>query len=96
MKANSLKLAAITFTLVVTACGSQPTPAPSPTAPPPTLTIPAPTAVPTLALTTPTVQAATPGPTPTEASLFAPVTEADWQAGPAEALVTIVEYGDFQ
>lgn len=82
------------FALAAAACGAPPTL--TPTAPLPTLTLPAPTAAPTLAPATPTAHAITPGPTPTEVSLFAPVTEADWQAGPAEALVTIVEYGDFQ
>jgi len=31
-----------------------------------------------------------------EASLFAPVTEADWVRGPETAQVTIIEYSDFQ
>jgi len=50
---------------------------------------PSPTPVPPTATTAPQ-------PTAAEASLFAPVTEADWQIGPAGARVTIVEYGDFQ
>lgn len=33
---------------------------------------------------------------PTVESLFPPVSEADWSAGPEEAAVTLVEYGDFQ
>jgi cyclophilin family peptidyl-prolyl cis-trans isomerase/protein-disulfide isomerase len=31
-----------------------------------------------------------------EPSLFAPVSKADWQAGPADAAVTIIEYSDFE
>jgi hypothetical protein len=33
---------------------------------------------------------------PTQVSLFPAVTQADWSIGPANASVTIVEYGDFQ
>ena len=31
-----------------------------------------------------------------EASLFPPVSESDWRSGPDTAVVTIIEYGDFQ
>jgi cyclophilin family peptidyl-prolyl cis-trans isomerase/protein-disulfide isomerase len=37
-----------------------------------------------------------PTPAPTQASLFAPVSEADWQTGPATAAVTLIVYSDFQ
>ena len=36
----------------------------------------------------------TPGPTPE--SPFFPIMEADWTRGPAEAQLTLIEYGDFQ
>jgi cyclophilin family peptidyl-prolyl cis-trans isomerase/protein-disulfide isomerase len=38
----------------------------------------------------------TPTPAPTQPSLFAPVTDEDWQTGPAEAPVTLLVYSDFQ
>lgn len=39
---------------------------------------------------------AAPTPGVEEASLFPPPGEGDWTRGPAEAAVTITEYGDFQ
>jgi len=35
-------------------------------------------------------------PGPTEESLFDPVSESDWVRGPDSAMVTIIEYSDFQ
>jgi cyclophilin family peptidyl-prolyl cis-trans isomerase/protein-disulfide isomerase len=76
--------------LVLAACAQPTLPPPPPTAtPPPTLT-PIPPA-PTPAGTSPT-----PAPTATQPSLFAPVTDADWQIGPKTAVVTLVIYDDFQ
>jgi hypothetical protein len=43
-----------------------------------------------------TVQSVDPTPGPTQESLFAPVTDADWQHGPETARVTLIEYSDFQ
>lgn len=72
-------------------------PAPTPTLdlPAPTATRPEPTATPrpSPAPATPTSPA---GPQPTAESLFAPITDADWQKGPADARLTIIEYGDYQ
>ncbi|MEP7359393.1 MAG: thioredoxin domain-containing protein, partial [Anaerolineales bacterium] len=39
---------------------------------------------------------ATVAPAVTQPSLFAPVSDSDWQIGPATAAVTLIEYGDFQ
>jgi protein-disulfide isomerase len=69
-----------------------PTPAPTGTITPTVVVAtvtPTPTTAPTLIPPSPTA-------VPTPASLFPPVTESDWQQGPATARVTIVEYGDFQ
>jgi cyclophilin family peptidyl-prolyl cis-trans isomerase/protein-disulfide isomerase len=38
----------------------------------------------------------TPPPTATQPSLFAPVSEADWQLGPQDAVATLIVYDDFQ
>jgi cyclophilin family peptidyl-prolyl cis-trans isomerase/protein-disulfide isomerase len=43
-----------------------------------------------------TVISPDPTPGPTEESMFPPVTEKDWSIGPANATVTILEYGDYQ
>jgi len=87
--------------LVLAACDSQPAstsvptrPALTPTPPPPTATPIPPTATATVSPTA--VVSPTPEVTATEASLFAPVTNADWQTGPANARMTLVEYGDYQ
>jgi cyclophilin family peptidyl-prolyl cis-trans isomerase/protein-disulfide isomerase len=66
--------------------------------PPPVATL---TRVPTLPVGTPTplllpTPDFTPGPTPGGPSLFAAVTDADWQSGPPSAPATIIEYSDFQ
>ena len=88
--------------MALTACGQPaapsaplPTQASPPPAPTSTLPLPTPTSLP--ATVTPAVVVApTPEVTATEASLFPPITRADWQIGPANARVTIVEYGDYQ
>ncbi len=43
-----------------------------------------------------TVVSREPTPGPTEQSLIPPVSETDWVHGPEDAIVTIIEYGDFQ
>ena len=82
---------------LLAACGQPaalpPPPPPASPSPAPTLAIPAAT---TVRLPTAVRPPPTPEATPTEVSRFAPVTTADWQTGPADARVTIVEYGDFQ
>jgi len=90
------RLAALFVVGWLAACQSRtPTSTPSPPAPAATETV-APTLtplrLPTISPTEP--EAATPA--ATQPSLFAPVTEADWQAGSAEAPVTLVVYSDFQ
>lgn len=42
------------------------------------------------------VTAAIPTPNPTAAAQFPSVTDSDWSTGPANALITIIEYGDYQ
>ena len=87
---------ALAVALSLTACGQASPPPTATSAPPPTATIAAtPTAIPRTAAEPPTATSA-PRPTATAGSLFSPVTDADWQTGPAGARVTIVEYGDFQ
>lgn len=75
-------------------------PAPSPTEPIVTLTAPAAIATATATpVPAPVATPAPPSPTPLPpepASRFRPVDDTDWQDGPADAAVTIVEYGDFQ
>src|SRR5260221_11465606 len=76
--------------VLLAACAQPAMPVPSPTATlPPTLT-PIPPAA------TPAGPSPTPAPTATQPSLFAPVTDADWQIGPQAAVVTLVAYDDFQ
>ncbi|MBL8045384.1 MAG: hypothetical protein JNL09_02530 [Anaerolineales bacterium] len=85
-----LKLMALgaVATVALTGCVSfTPVAAPTPTPLPPTATRIPPTAAPTVAPTT-----APGGPD----SLFPPITEAEWQVGPANARVTVIEYSDFQ
>jgi hypothetical protein len=36
------------------------------------------------------------GPVPTEESVVPPVSDTDWVQGPEDAMITIIEYGDFQ
>lgn len=43
-----------------------------------------------------TVTTMIPDPDPNIAALFAPITEDDWVVGPPDAVVTILEYSDFQ
>jgi cyclophilin family peptidyl-prolyl cis-trans isomerase/protein-disulfide isomerase len=84
--------------LLLTACTttvSGPLPSPPPLAtltPLPTATVIVPTAP---SPATPVVQLS-PSPPASQQSLFPPVTEDDWQQGPANAAVTIVVYSDFQ
>ncbi len=96
------RVSVLVLGLFVAACGRAAVP-PSATpayvvitSAPPTLSNPIPTAYPTKAVT-PTLDPffATPDGTP-QPSLFAPISAADWQAGPATAAVTIIEYSDFE
>ena len=97
------RLAGILVLPMLAAClGRAPTA--TPTAPPPPTETPAPTLTPLRFFTdtpeppganTPTPTAQHSGP-PTQPSLFAPVTEDDWQIGPAGAPVTLLVYSDFQ
>jgi len=74
--------------LMVACAPSTPAPAPTLTPAPPTATAIPPTA--------------TPAPQPTATavsgpdSLFPPITAEEWQIGPADARITIIEYSDFQ
>lgn len=43
-----------------------------------------------------TVITVQPTPGPTEETIYPPISATDWTKGPADAKVTIVEYGDFQ
>jgi hypothetical protein len=43
-----------------------------------------------------TVKTLRPTPGPTAESIYPPASETDWVKGPADAKVTIIEYGDFQ
>jgi PBP1b-binding outer membrane lipoprotein LpoB len=43
-----------------------------------------------------TVKTLRPTPGATVQTVYPPITEADWSEGPANARITIVEYGDFQ
>lgn len=43
-----------------------------------------------------TVVSRQPTPGPTEQSIVPPVNDSDWAQGPDDAMVTIIEYGDFQ
>ena len=94
---------AVGVCVLLAACGPAPAPSPTPppvtpvTAAPPTLSNPIPTAYPTKPPVTPTLDPlfATPEGTP-QPSLFAPIGAADWQDGPADAAVTVIEYSDFE
>jgi cyclophilin family peptidyl-prolyl cis-trans isomerase/protein-disulfide isomerase len=90
MRAALCRLAALA--LLAGACARpEVTPTPAPIA--------APTAAPTFTYLPPTLTplpTASPGPTATTASLFTPVTEADWQIGPESAAVTLLAYSDFE
>ena len=85
------RLALMVTALLLAACAQAtaaptltPAPAPSQTPAPPTATA------------SPAGPSPTPAPTATQPSLFAPVTEADWQLGPKTAAATILVYDDFQ
>jgi len=43
-----------------------------------------------------TVRTAQPTPNPTEQALLPPPEEDDWQVGPDNAYITLIEYGDYQ
>ncbi len=43
-----------------------------------------------------TVKTLRPTPGPPAETIYPPITSSDWTKGPADAKVTIVEYGDFQ
>lgn len=88
----------LTVALALAACGPAPTQPPTVTLPPapalPTITPP-----PTLSATATAPVTLRPEPTrpvTASASLFAPITDSDWQQGSAEAIVTIIHYSDFQ
>jgi cyclophilin family peptidyl-prolyl cis-trans isomerase/protein-disulfide isomerase len=69
----------------------------TPTLSPPDPTVtPAATATPLLNTPRPVGASPTPPPTATEPSLFAPVSDADWQLGPKDAVATLIVYDDFQ
>jgi cyclophilin family peptidyl-prolyl cis-trans isomerase/protein-disulfide isomerase len=94
---TKLGLQLMLVSLLVAACGgpSATTVLPSP---PPVATL---TRVPSLPVSTPTplmlpTALVTDGPAPTESSLFAVISEADWQSGPETAPATILQYSDFQ
>ena len=84
MRATFAALLAAAWLLAACAQPTLKPPAPSPTA----AAIPLPP--------TPTGPSPKPAPTATQASLFAPVTDADWQIGPKTAVATLVVYDDFQ
>src|SRR5689334_17550026 len=83
-------LVGLPVVLLLIACSRQPTTAlplaTEITATPAPPLAASPTVQPTLTLT----------PTAAPTSRFAPVTEADWQTGPVNAPVTLIEYSDFQ
>jgi hypothetical protein len=80
----------VALSALLAAC-IQAAPAPTPTE---SRAQPAPTVTP---LSFPTaIPEESPTPAPTPQSIFPPVTAVDWQLGPTNARVTIVEYGDFQ
>jgi hypothetical protein len=64
----------------------------------PAAPVASPTAVefPVISQTSCTVVSMIPEPDPSIAALFPPITEDDWVKGPADAVVTILEYSDFQ
>jgi hypothetical protein len=90
MRAALCRMAALA--LLAGACARpQVTPTPAPTA--------APTLAPTftyLPPTLPPLPTASPAPSATAVSLFAPVTETDWRRGPETAAVTLLVYSDFE
>lgn len=78
----------LTALAVLAGCAPATTPAPTATSAPPTPTPRPPTAVPAATQSLP--------PTPSGESLFPKVTTDDWQLGPSDARLTIIEYGDYQ
>jgi cyclophilin family peptidyl-prolyl cis-trans isomerase/protein-disulfide isomerase len=75
---------------LLTACAQPTLPPPSPTATLP----PTQTAIPLSP--TPSAPTGTPAPTATQPSLFAQVTDDDWQIGPKDAVASLIVYDDFQ
>ncbi len=99
---NIFKVLIPIFALVLAACSGAGAPVtPEPTTPPATepapTSLPSPTFVPA-ATNAPgcSVVSETFSPEPPADSPFPPVGEEDWAQGPANAAVTLVEYGDFQ
>ena len=92
------------FALISAACSGSAVPATpevtaSPTTDPAQITSPLPSPTAALASTnTPgcSVVSEAIAPEPPAGSPYPPVSEADWAQGPANATVTLVEYGDFQ
>jgi hypothetical protein len=78
----------ILFTVLLAACGGAPSAAPTQEKVKPAAAV---TSRPGC-----TVVSRKPTPGPTQQSQLAPANERDWSRGPAEAYVTIIEYGDFQ
>lgn len=73
--------------LVLSACAPALTPTPTATPLPPTATPVPPT---------PSRVPATATPVPDHTSVFPPVGPGEWQKGPADARLTIIEYSDYQ
>lgn len=85
--------------LVLSGCAGSPSPVPTQSVSTPQT---AATVAPLISPNTPTrppgctVQSSQPTSNPTVESLLPPATEKDWRKGPDDALVTILEYSDFQ
>ena len=82
--------------VVLAACrGAQPTPTAT-SSPVPTVVLDIPIADEFSTDSGCTVVSVKPTPGPTPESPYFPITDADWTRGPANARITIIEYGDFQ
>ena len=82
----------LTGGLLLAACTQRTLNPPTPTA----TMLPSLTPAPPTLTPVPPAPSPTPAPTATEPSLFAPVTDSDWQIGPKDAAATILVYDDFQ